>query len=150
MTALLPEGELAKRAKKHKIDWPELVFHAAAENEAFDDVEIITLQQHCLDSIIPSAVEYCANENIRGDQDTMIAAYISKHNETVLLREFVSTHINPWLQRRYITVGVNRSKIDDDAVDHALTLLEKIKSFESGDYVEFGKSYDFIPSEITI
>ena len=150
MLAILPEGELAKRAKKHNINWPDLAFFASAEEEPFVDVEVITLQQHCLDNVIPDAIEFCSEQNIRGDQDTLIAAYIAEHNDPTPYREFVATHHDPYLQKMYITVGVNKSTIDDDAIDHALTLLEKIDSFNGGDYIEFGRASIFTPSAVSL
>ncbi len=142
---IVQKGELAKRAQKHKIDWPGLVFLGYADKEPFVDVEFITLQQRCLDLVIPEAIEYCAELNIDGDQESMIQAYLLKNNRPAELKEFVSCFYATHNDTLYVTVGVNVSEINDEAEEYGFELLQQVTKFESGVYQEFGNSSTFKP-----
>lgn len=146
---LLPEGELARRANKHKIDWPGLVFQASADNEPFVDVEFVTLKQHCLDIVMVDAVEHCTDQNIHGDQDKMLQSYLFEHHREVFtLREFVSCHYHNHTQKLHVRVGINVDKIDDISEDYGLSLVEKVDDFSPGAFYEFGKLYSFKPTDL--
>lgn len=98
---------------------------------------------------MPAAVEFCTKQNIHSNkQDQMLATYISEHDVDLLLREFVATHLDPWTGKLHVTVGVNKPKIDDEAIACGLSLLEKIESFNHGDYIEFGAARLFTPSDL--
>ena len=142
---MMPKGELANRAQGHKIDWFSLVCFGAAEKMPFVNVEFITLQQHCVDLIIPEAIEFCAEENLDGNQDEMIKAYVKDHNDQMMLKEFVSCFLSDHDNTLYVTVGLNVSRIDDEAEKYGLELLSQVEHFGPGVYQEFGKGYYYTP-----
>ena len=142
---MMPRGELANRAQGHKIDWFNLVCFGAAEQIPFVDVEFITLQQHCVDLIIPEAIEYCAERNIDGDQESMIKAFVQQYEGHMMLAEFVSCHLDDHTNTLYVTVGLNVSRIDDEAEQYGLELLGQVEHFGPGTYQEFGKEYFHTP-----
>ena len=135
-----------KRAN-HKIDWPGLVFFGSAEHLPFVDVEFVTLKQHCIDLVLPEAIQYCAEQNISGDQESIIKAYILTHNEPMQLKEFVSCRYSSYFEKLVVEVGLNVEKIDEEAEDRGLDLLGQVEKFKHGLYQEFGNEYKFVPSE---
>lgn len=144
---LLPEGELTKRAKRHKIDWPGLVFMAAADQEPFVDVEFVTLAQHAVDMITPDAIAWATEQNLNGDQDALIKRYLKDVGCAVGLHEFVSVQLGGLTTGIQVRVGLAVDKIDDEAVDYGLELLGQVSKFEPGMFKEFGKSYLVSPED---
>lgn len=144
---LLQEGELAKRAHKHKIDWPGLVFMAAADKEPFVDVEFVTLAQHAVDMITPEAIAWATDQNLHGNQDALIKRYLKDVTGAVAVHEFVSCQVGGLMTGLQVRVGLAVDKINDEAVDYGMQLLGQVSKFEPGLFKEFGKAYVVNPAE---
>ena len=128
----MSKGELKTLANQKNL-LADLTLFAEREQEAFSDVEIITLKQHLRD---------LASEQACREMDASLINCLT----TVIARvddlvqtEYTSAKEFIVITQDSIQIGVNKSIIDDNAIDYALSLLLQIETFNPGDKHEFGK-----------
>lgn len=124
-----------------------MTFAAAADNEPFTDVEVITLKQHCRDIHTSDAFTQGVHENKINNNhpDSYLQKYFNSRTTPEVYYEFVKVRTYP---ETHVIVGVDRELIDDEAIDYALTLLEQIDSFSEPSYTEFGAAVLIVPKEV--
>ena len=96
--------------KLTNISWPDVVFLAEAEHEAFSDVQIITLYAHCLNLAEEMGLTLPCIEQ---------AEQVQVFEDRVL-------------------VVVDAETVDDEAVARGLDLLTLMDNFEVGTIKEIG------------
>lgn len=106
-----------KSQPKSNISWPDVVFLAEAEKEAFADVQIITLYSHCL--------------NQAEEQDLPL--------DKIQASEYVEVFEDR------VVIAVDADTVDDEAVAKALDLLTHVDNFQVGTHCEFPpkRSYNY-------
>jgi hypothetical protein len=137
---LIPKGTL-KNLAVYKNFLTNLTFAAEREREYFADLQIITLTQHAKELALDKALS-C---NIDSDS-------IKKTIDMLLYTEYTHGREFICVNEDQIQIGVNRLKIDDDAVCYAMSLLTQIETFTPGYFEEFGKRiriHEFKTQQIT-
>lgn len=96
---------------------PGIVFHAAAEQEPFTDIRIVTLRTHKED----------------------VAFYNTLHYNSIQTNINVPSGNNEFIQiyEDSILIGLDRSSIDDDATNDAIALLFQLEDFTPGTTIEY-------------
>ena len=128
----MQKGTLRRRANQKNL-LANLTLLAEAEQEEFADVQVITLKQHVKDQALEAALDDIGRHQLVGEIQQM-------HDR-----------VNFWLKTKYtsakefvlieqdaIRIGVDRSEVNDHAIDYALSLLLQVKSFNPGERYEFG------------
>lgn len=118
-------GDLFRRMQAYNWD---LAASFAADETDFCDVKVITLKEH----LYNLAVDHTFQQNVDLDD---VDSYIDKLLQTqyCCAKEFIQVLSDQ------IIVGVNRPKVDDRAIDHAMTLLIELQSTQVGTTQYFGE-----------
>lgn len=144
---LLPEGELAHLASQHKYDWADLTFFAAGDNQKFSNVEVVTLKQRAIDTVADKVIEQAIEDNfLNNDIVGTIKKRLDEYPNPVVVSEFVDVLVIE--DETMVVVGVNFDKITDEAIDHALTLLERVDNYSETAYYSFGTPFEFTVAEL--
>lgn len=141
----LPEKHLSWKSDQSRFDWPDMTFFAAAEDIPFQDVEVVTLKQHCRDRNTEEAFSNSMEMDLL-NVDKWLARYLDEL-EPQTFREFVQVRREP-RQGPRVTVGVNADIVDDDMMDYALTLLEQVEDYTTPGVYEFGNSVTINPGDL--
>jgi len=128
------KGTLKKIADQKNL-LADLTIFAESEQESFSEVQIITLKQHLKELALEKALNDFDERGKPGN------AYRELHEHVNNLRvtEYSSAKEYVLITQDSIQIGVNKSTIDDDAIDYALSLLLRIETFNPGEKYEFGK-----------
>lgn len=107
---------------------PDLVFLAEADNEEFEAVKVITLQQYYKDKAYDEAWD--AIYKIEELEDT---ANIICNLQYSKKKEFVEIYQNR------VIIGINAKTITDQEINKSLAYLVSIEDFTPGEIYEFGE-----------
>lgn len=128
----MPRGTLKRLASQKRL-LADLTIFAELEREEFSDVQIITLKQY---------VNELAHEQALAELDDLMffgkpEAIIERVN-FLIETEYTSVKEFVLIEEDVIRIGVDRSEVNDAAVDYALSLLIQIENFNPGERFEFG------------
>jgi hypothetical protein len=121
-----------------------MTFYASAEGIPFADVEIITLAQRCRDIHVNAAFGWCMETDLV-NPEKVLSKHFNTLTEPEAYREFVEVITTP---EPRVIVGVNAEEVDDNALSHALSLLENVENYSVPSYTEFGSTITITPSEV--
>lgn len=128
----MPRGTLRRRANQKNL-LADLTLLAEAEREEFADVQVITLKQHVKELALEDALDDFGRHQHIADVSEM-------HNRVNFLVETKYTSAKEFvlIEEDTIRIGVDKSEINDHAIDYALSLLIQVESFNPGERYEFG------------
>lgn len=113
---------------------PEIVFRAEADNEQFESVQVITLQQHYLDKAYELAWGLISNDPSNLEESINKAADIICKSDYAYKKEFVEIHKN------HVIIGVDAKIVTDKEINKGLAYLVSIEDFTPGERYEFGEN----------
>ena len=128
----MPRGTLKRRANQKRL-LADLTIFAELEREEFSDVQVITLNQYVR--------EFALAQTLTELDDIMFMGKPEAINERVnflVETKYTSAKEFVFIEEDIIRIGVNRSEVDDAAIDHALSLLIQVENFNPGERFEFG------------
>lgn len=129
----MSRGTLRRLARQKNL-LTDLTIFAESEQEEFSDVQIITLNQYVKELALDHALRDFADIMFTGKADAVNdRVNFLVETEYTSAKEFVS------IEQEAIRIGVNRSEIDNAAIDYALSLLIQVENFSPGQRSEFGK-----------
>jgi hypothetical protein len=122
--------------------FPDLVFLADADNEKFESVQVITLQQYYKDKAYEKVWDNIDSGYLKDLEEKIEHAAkeicLQEHKKA---KEFVEIHKN------HVTIGLNVKSITDEEVNLGLQYLASIEDFTPGERYEFGEekiiNYEF-------
>ncbi len=128
----MPRGTLRRLANQKNL-LADLTILAESEREEFADVQVITLSQYAkelaLEQTLDESDSYGYIENMKELHKRVNFLIETKYTSA---KEFVL------IEEDAIRIGVNRSEVNDAAVDYALSLLIQVETFNPGERFEFG------------
>ena len=128
----MPRGTFRRLANQKNL-LADLTILAESEREEFADVQVITLSQYAKE---------LALEQTLGESDS--SGYIENMKELhkrvnfLIETKYTSAKEFVLIEEDAIRIGVNRSEVNDAAVDYALSLLIQVENFNPGERFEFG------------
>lgn len=114
--------------------FPDIVFLAEADDEKFESVQVITLQQYYKDKAYEKAWDIVSPNNLEElEKKIEEIAEIICHEEHAKAKEFIEIHDNR------VIIGLNTKTITDLEVNTGLQYLASIEDFTPGERYEFGE-----------
>jgi hypothetical protein len=138
----MTKGTLKARAHQKNL-LTNLTLLAEAEQEEFADVHVVTLKQHVKDLALEEALDDFGRHQLVGQIQDM-------HDRVNFLLETKYTSAKEYvlIEQDAVRIGVNKSEIDDHAIDYALSLLIQVESFNPGEKYEFGDEVTIDASQV--
>jgi hypothetical protein len=139
---MMTKGTLKARAHQKNL-LTNLTLLAEAEQEEFADVHVVTLKQHVKDLALEEALDDFGRHQLVGQIQDM-------HDRVNFLLETKYTSAKEYvlIEQDAVRIGVNKSEIDDHAIDYALSLLIQVESFNPGEKYEFGDEVTIDASQV--
>lgn len=129
----MSRGTLRRLARQKNL-LTDLTLFAESEQEDFSEVQVITLDQYVKELALEHALNDFGRHQLIVDVDEVHdRVNFLVETEYTSAKEFVS------IEEEAIRIGVDRSEIDDAAIDYALSLLIQVENFSPGQRSEFGK-----------
>lgn len=126
----MSRGTLRRLARQKNL-LADLTIFAESEQEEFSDVQVITLNQYVKELGLEQALDEFNRHDSVDELNNRVNFLVE--TEYTSAKEFVS------IEKEVIRIGVDKSEIDDAAIDYALSLLIQVESFSPGQRFEFGK-----------
>lgn len=132
-THLMTANDLLEHAEVFE-HIPNIVFGAEAEDEEFENVQVITLQQYYMDKCYEQAWDHVDSGSVEDlEQELTEDAEIICGLNFANGREFVEIH------RNHVIIGINAKTITDQEINKALAYLVSVDDFTPGERYEFGE-----------